>query len=38
VQDDGGGSMPSAGMFYKDGKPKSSQPAIRYRIGQNTGR
>jgi hypothetical protein len=38
VQDDGSGSMPSAGVFYKNGKPKSSQPAVRYRIGQNTGR
>jgi hypothetical protein len=38
VQDDGGGSMPSAGVFYKDGSPKSSLAAVRYRIGQNTGR
>jgi hypothetical protein len=38
VQDDGGGSMPSAGSFYVSGRPKGNQPAIRYQIGKYTGR
>jgi hypothetical protein len=43
VQDDGGGSMVSSGVFYngpdpEHPTPKSSQPAIRYQIGKYTGR
>jgi hypothetical protein len=38
VQDDGSGNMPSSGEFYVSGKPKSSQPGIRYQIGKYTGR
>jgi hypothetical protein len=38
VQDDGGKTMPSSGLFYISGKPKSSQPAVRYQIGKYTNR
>lgn len=35
VQDDGSGSMPSSGLYYVNGQPKTSMGPIVYRINQS---